>query len=128
MNHNLIIRNFLQNYITATVVLQMSNASCSCPNLRKVLNKRLGVIMDQRLSWYQHLESIINRVSKLTWIFKPLRPVVPRVASGSRGPEINVLNEIYISLAQSILLYCLPIWVVRHSFVFSKWSEPSDVL
>lgn len=85
--------------------------ACSCPSLQKVAQtKYLGIIVDQRLSWYPHLEFVTNRIRKLIWIFKTLRYVMPRVVAGRRGSDRNLIKEIYISLAQSVLVYCIPIW------------------
>lgn len=74
---------------------------CSCPAIEKVEATRyLGVMVDQRLTWHLHAESIMSRIRKLIWVFKNLRHVVTR----------TVLNQVYISLAQSVLTYCIPIW------------------
>lgn len=75
--------------------------SCNCTEISKVtFTKYLGVMIDQRLSWHVHTEFITNRIRKLIWIFKTLRHVTCR----------TLLNQIYISLAQSIMTYCISIW------------------
>lgn len=85
--------------------------NCNCSSIGKVSStKYLGVMLDQRLCWYPHLEQVANRVRKLNWIFKTLRHVLPRSIPSSGKPGGNVLTQIYISLAQSILLYCIPVW------------------
>lgn len=74
---------------------------CNCPAINKISYiKYLGVMIDQRLSWSQQIEAVSTRIRKLMWVFKILR----HIASDT------LLNRIYISLAQSILSYCLPIW------------------
>jgi hypothetical protein len=83
----------------------------TCPTILKVdSTKYLGVFVDRGLSWYQHLEYVILRLRKLNWIFKNLRHVVPRDIPCPQGHKRNLLKEIYISLVQSVLTYCLPIW------------------
>lgn len=75
--------------------------SCSCSTINKVeAIKYLGVMIDQRLTWHTHTELIMSRIRKLIWTFKSLRHVVTK----------KLLNQIYITLAQSVLVYCIPIW------------------
>lgn len=62
--------------------------------------KYLGILVDQRLTWHSHLELIMSRTRKLIWVFKTLRHVANK----------KLLNQIYLSLAQSILTYCIPVW------------------
>lgn len=77
------------------------NTNCTCLKINKVSNiKYLGVILDQKLSWHPHLDLLMGRVRKLMWTFKSLRHVATK----------DLIQQIYISLAQSILIYCLPIW------------------
>lgn len=89
----------------------INNLNCKCPKIDKVtLTKYLGVIVDQRLSWYQHLEQVSNRVRKLSWLFNSLRHVVPKTLYTRHNSPRNLLNEIYIALVQSVLTYCIPVW------------------
>lgn len=81
-----------------------------CPAIEKVPQTRyLGVIVDQRLSWFAHVDHVINRTRKLIWIFKTLRHVIPEKMDKMDSPK-HLLNQIYISLAQSIITYCIPVW------------------
>lgn len=78
-----------------------SNNTCTCLKISKVSStKYLGVMLDQRLSWHLHLELIMNRVRKLIWTFRSLRQVATK----------ELITQIYVSLGQSIIMYCLPIW------------------
>lgn len=78
-----------------------NNIPCNCPSIEKVSQiKYLGVIVDQRLNWHLQLEAVISRLRKLVWVFKSLRTVMTN----------NLLNKIYIALAQSVICYCIPIW------------------
>lgn len=75
--------------------------NCLCTAIDKVnCTKYLGILVDQRLTWHAHTELVMSRVRKMTWIFKNLRHVAPK----------KLLNQIYTSLAQSVLVYCIPIW------------------
>lgn len=87
------------------------NFNCNCPKINKVTQlKYLGVILDQRLSWYPHLEQVAGRVRKLIWIFRTLRHTVPNNFIENKYHSKNLLSEIYIALVQSVLMYCIPIW------------------
>jgi hypothetical protein len=86
---------------------------CDCFLINRVSQvKYLGVIVDQRLLWYGHLEHLNGRLRKLTWIFKTLRHITPKPAdiTVNNVPSKNWLLKIYTSLVQSVLLYCIPIW------------------
>lgn len=85
--------------------------SCDCLPIAKVSQvKYLGVYVDQRLSWYPQLDHVINRTRKLIWIFKTLRHVVPEQMRQNDSSPKHLLNQIYTSLVQSILTYCITIW------------------
>lgn len=81
--------------------INVGNLNCNCPSITKVNStKYLGVTIDQRLSWHSHVEVISTRIRKLIWIFKTLRHVADK----------DLLNNIYVSLAQSIIIYCITVW------------------
>lgn len=78
-----------------------TNRNCSCQGIERVAHiKYLGVMVDQRLSWHDHTDMVMTRIRKLIWLFKMLRHVTTK----------RLLNMIYLSLAQSILVYCIPVW------------------
>lgn len=57
-------------------------------------------MMDQRLSWYAHLELVANRIRKMMWIFKILRHIADKA----------LITKVYVALAESIITYCITIW------------------
>jgi hypothetical protein len=74
---------------------------CNCMNITKVNSiKYLGVMLDQRMSWYTHTEYVNTRIRKLIWIFKKLRHITTK----------KLLNQLYITLAQSVMSYCISVW------------------
>lgn len=93
---------------------KIANFDCTCPTINRVSQtKYLGIIIDQRLSWYFHIEHVTQRIRKLCWIFKTLRHVVPKTnkITNKKGDQSrNLLNEIYTALAQSVITYCIPVW------------------
>lgn len=73
---------------------------CGCQNIERVTcTKYLGVDVDQILSWHAHIEILMTR-ERLNCIFKSLRQVILS----------KVLNRIYIALARSVIIYCVPVW------------------
>lgn len=79
----------------------LKSLDCPCPVIDRVeYVKYLGVMLDQRLSWHSHIDLIMGRVRKLIWVFKSLRHVASAL----------LLNQIYVSLVQSVLTYCIPVW------------------
>lgn len=85
--------------------------NCNCPSIRKVTEIRyLGVVVDNRLSWYPHVEQVTARIRKLSWLFKTLRHIAPMVKANKNCPSKNLLTQVYLALVQSVLGYCIPVW------------------
>lgn len=82
----------------STVVAGMP---CSCPYLNRSNHiKYLGVIIDDKLKWDQHLTLQANRVRKLIYVFKSLRQVA----------DIKLRLQTYKSLCECIINYCICVW------------------
>jgi hypothetical protein len=80
---------------------KIPNSECDCTSIKKVnQTKYLGVVVDEGLSWYPQIEYITARIRKFIWMFKSLRHIIPA----------KILNNIYISLVQSVIAYCIPVW------------------
>lgn len=78
-----------------------NSLTCNCVSIKRVdSTKYLGIIIDNKLSWQGHIEKTADRIRKLSWLFKHLRHVA----------DTKLLTYIYMTLAQSVVLYCLPIW------------------
>ena len=60
----------------------------------------LGVIIDNKLSWKQHIQHITNKISKSTAILRLLRHKFPK----------RILKMLYMSLIFSYINYCNLIW------------------
>jgi hypothetical protein len=72
---------------------------CTCPIIKKISHtKYLGVVVDERLSWYPQIEQLASRVRKFNWMFKSLRHVTLTKKSHAHDPSTNLLNQIYIAL------------------------------
>lgn len=79
----------------------VSSLSCQCEPFQRVsTTKYLGVMLDQRLSWHPHIELTMRRVRNLVWVFKILKHVA----------DPTLLKQIYVSLVQSVIGYCIPVW------------------
>ena len=125
-----IYNNFQPNYELSLKIHTCDETirnDCCCPIINKVeLVKYLGVMVDQRLSWYPQLEMTMSRIRKFNWIFKTLRHIVPTNMIDGTGTPRNLLNEIYISLVQSITTYCIPIWGGAHKSRFLMLERASQ--
>lgn len=77
------------------------NTNCICPTITRVTQtKYLGIIVDERLSWYPQIEQVTARIRKFVWIFKTLRHIASKL----------ILNNIYVALVQSVITYCIRVW------------------
>ncbi|KOB67646.1 Uncharacterized protein OBRU01_19381, partial [Operophtera brumata] len=72
--------------------------NCSCNMIdRADYIKYLGVVLDENLTFGQHIKTLSGRVRKLIHIMKLLRD----------GADRGVLKMVYTSLCQSVICYCL---------------------
>ena len=75
--------------------------SCSCPSIQKsVCTKYLGILLDNKLNFQQHIQLLAARVRKLMVIFRTLR----------QAAEMGTVGMIYYALCQSLLTYCITSW------------------
>lgn len=80
---------------------QNIQTNCHCPALSRIPTIRyLGVTVDDKLQWKQHLSVVSAKARKLIYIFKQLR-----IAADHR-----LLISTYKALCQCILTYCICIW------------------
>lgn len=87
--------------ITAHICDMNQPLNCICSEVERVsFTKYLGILLDKHLSWYPQLDVVAKRARKLIWIFKRLRNV----------SDLSLIRYIYITLVQSILLYCISVW------------------
>lgn len=78
-----------------------SGVACSCEALtRTAATKYLGVVLDEKLNFYRHINLLSGRVRKTANILRLLRDTAP--------PE--VLKMTYFALCQSLLTYCISSW------------------
>ncbi|CAH2094200.1 unnamed protein product [Euphydryas editha] len=75
--------------------------NCLCPNIERTnAIKYLGIMIDSRLSFQQHIELLASRTRKLIYIFKNLRHVANK----------EIIKTVYLALGESILSYCISTW------------------
>ena len=67
---------------------------------RVTVNKFLGVFLDEKLKWTQHLNHISNKISKGLGIIGRVRNIMPN----------DVLLTLYYSLIYPYLTYCCIVW------------------
>ena len=103
--------NKLSLNLAKTNYIVFNNSSCTRDKtfnivvngqtLQRVNNtKFLGVIVDSKLSWVDHISYISSQVAKGVNIIGRLKYIVPK----------NVLRMIYLSLIYPHLTYCSSIW------------------
>lgn len=89
------------NTIKAHACCPHQSVNCNCITLSMVSNiKYLGVIIDQNLNWCAHIEALCARIRRLIYMFKELR----------HSADSETLILAYLSLCQSIVTYCIPVW------------------
>lgn len=87
--------------ITAHSTCCPKTQSCTCPTIEEVKSiKYLGVILDCRLTFKEHITYTAKRARKLTYIFKSLRDIADQ----------SLVKSIYIALCQSVLTYGISVW------------------
>lgn len=90
----------LCSLIAHTCLKQNINV-CTCTRIHKVDSIRyLGVILDNTLSFKEHINSLSTRLRKLIYVFRTLRLVT----------DEKLRKVIYFALAQSLLTYCITSW------------------
>ncbi|CAK1597655.1 unnamed protein product [Parnassius mnemosyne] len=77
------------------------NKSCTCSLIERVkVIKYLGISIDDKLNWKQHITSVANRLRKLVYVFRELRTV----------SELPLLIQTYKALAECVITYCICSW------------------
>lgn len=75
--------------------------TCTCTQMSRVMKtKYLGIIIDENLSYKDHINDLSSRVRKLIFIMKKLRDCTPP----------DTLRLVYLGLCQSIMQYCISVW------------------
>lgn len=78
-----------------------TQSNCNCTAIEKVkVVTYLGIQVDQKLTWQNHIEKLSGRVRKLVYFFKRTRNIL--------NPKL--LMTVYYALCQSILTYCISAW------------------
>ena len=75
--------------------------------------KYLGVVIDNKLTWKQHINYLETKVQKIY-------SRVHHVARNTWGISSNVSAEIYKSVIEPILLYAIQVW---HQSLDKKWAR-----
>ncbi|KAG7296291.1 hypothetical protein JYU34_021418 [Plutella xylostella] len=74
---------------------------CDCQSITRVDSLRyLGIIIDEKLSFSQHITALSNRARKLINIMRLLR----------NSADLQILKNVYTALCESVLSYCIPCW------------------
>lgn len=77
------------------------SAGCNCSMIERVDHyKYLGVVLDSKMSWVQHVQCAKNRLRKLLHAFSELSNVL----------SVDQCKVVYFAYVQSIILYGILAW------------------
>lgn len=74
--------------------------NCSTKIEREPFLKYLGILIDETLTWKNHIEYTTTKIRKLIYKFYQLRHILP----------LKTLRMVYFSLVESIICYGIVIW------------------
>lgn len=78
-----------------------NSITCACNRIERADNiKYLGIVVDQNLSFKNHITILSKKVRKQIYLMKILRSVA----------NFDVRKLVYKSLCQSLLQYCIGVW------------------
>ena len=90
----------------ATMMNSLKPIVISGHEIDKVCNtKFLGIVLDDRLNWKEHIQYIKNKTNKAIGIFKKLRPYI----------NISTMVSLYYSFIYPHLMYCVHVWGKTHA-------------
>ena len=108
----MIISNRISNYDYLSYNLYIHQTPLEC----KSNVKFLGVILDNKLNFSEHIKYACNKVSKSIGVIHSIKSFIP----------LNVLKSLYYSFVYPYIHYCLG-WYLVYSFAtFSNTSKTGD--
>ena len=90
-----------EKYINNNPKVQIQNQNLSSVNNTKFL----GVIIDKKLNWVDHITFIKNKISKSIGIINKIRKFLDK----------NTLRNLYFTFIYPYLIYCIEIWGNTHN-------------
>ena len=104
-NVNLLTINFLKThciqFTSNKSVLAQTLLTCNNNIISEVSHiKFLGLVLDNTLSWNLHIDSVINKLSKVCFMIRSVKPYM----------SLSSLVMIYYSLFHSVLSYGIVFW------------------
>ena len=90
-----------EKYINNNPKVQIRNQNLSSVNNTKFL----GVIIDKKLNWVDHITFIKNKISKSIGIINKIRKFLDK----------NTLRNLYFTFIYPYLIYCIEIWGNTHN-------------
>ena len=90
-----------EKYINNIPKVQIQNQNLSSVNNTKFL----GVIIDKKLNWVDHITFIKNKISKSIGIINKIRKLLDK----------NTLRNLYFTFIYPYLIYCIEIWGNTHN-------------
>lgn len=76
-------------------------SNCSCNQIRRANSiKYLGITLDDKLNFKNHIDILSKRVRKIIGVIKRLRNSASRV----------IIKYVYTAICQPLLTYCITVW------------------
>lgn len=78
-----------------------ATGACDCHEIERVHHyKYLGVIIDSKLRWENHISNLKAKFRKLIFVFRQLNEIL----------NVNEIKSVYYSYVQSLLQYGILVW------------------
>ena len=86
---------------TPMKLIKKINLNINKNNIKQIQTmKYLGVLLDSKLKWNEHVQNLLTKLSQANGIFYKIRNLVPK----------NILMLLYNALVSSYLRYAVPAW------------------
>ena len=81
-------------------------------------SKYLGVILDNKLSWKDHIEFLITKLSQVAGVIYKLRKYLP----------MHAKMQIYNSLVASYIRYSIPAWGNTTQSILNRLQSAQNII
>ncbi|KAJ0160825.1 putative RNA-directed DNA polymerase from transposon BS [Colletotrichum tanaceti] len=81
----------------------------------------LGVILDNRLSWVDHVDFIIAKVQRKMMYLR-------RISGSTWGPSLLEMRQLYITCIRPVFAYACAVWFVYSAHQTFSWRLRDDIV
>ena len=98
-----------EKYINSNPNVQIQNQNLSSVNNTKFL----GVIIDKKINWVDHITFIKNKISKSIGIINKIRKFLDK----------NTLRNLYFTFIYPYLMYCIETHMIHIFYLLSNYRK-----